>query len=78
MKIYEAKVYSGKIFVGFIQAKSMATLKRLASIKCNKHYSAIDSMFVHMLEDGIEHKGVHFYRMNIKAPNNTIIRGMWR
>jgi hypothetical protein len=78
MKTYEAKVYSGKIFVGYMKAKSMSALKRMASRKCNNYYSTVDSMFVHTLEDGLEYGGVHFYRMNIKAPNNTIVRGMWR
>ena len=78
MTTYEAKVYAGKIFVGYMQAKSLSVLKRKASMKCNKHYSAIDSMFVHVIKDGLEHKGFHMYRMSIKTPNNTIVRGMWR
>lgn len=78
MTTYEGKVYSGKIFVGYMQANSISALKRKASMKCNKHYSAIDSMFVHVIEDGLELKDFHMYRMNIKAPNNTIVRGMWR
>lgn len=78
MTTYEAKVYAGRIFVGYIQAKSMPALKRKASMKCNQHYAVVDSMFVRMLEDGIERCGAQYYRMNIKAHNNTITRGFWR
>lgn len=78
MITYEAKVYAGRIFVGYMQAKSMPELKRKASRKCNNYYSVLDSMFVHAFEDDIELGGVHFYRSNKMAPNNTIKRGIWR
>ena len=78
MKHYEAKVYSGHLFVGFVEAKSMALLKRRASVKCNNYYNAIDTMLVDVFEDNMQLGGIHFSRINKKYPNNTIERGAWK
>lgn len=36
--MFAGKLYSGDVFIGPIQADSLHSLKRTATLKCNKHY----------------------------------------
>lgn len=44
--MWEAKLYTGDKFIGKIAAKSLASLKRMASQKCNGYFNTFDSMLV--------------------------------
>lgn len=75
--MWEAKVYTGDKFIGKIVAKSLTTLKRIASQKCNGYYNTFDTMLVCKAKGHsiIETK---LTRANQIYPNNKILRGLWK
>lgn len=74
--MWEAKLYTGDKFIGKIAAKSLASLKRMASQKCNGYFNTFDSMAIFRAK-GKDIAEVKLTRINQIYPNNTIIRGQW-
>ena len=66
----------GMRHAGTCYAETMRDLKRKASRIANNHFSTMDKMDVSHYENGHE-ISVTYYRLNKKAPNNTIKRGEW-
>lgn len=74
--MWEAKLYTGDKFIGKIVAKSLTSLKRMASQKCNGYFNTFDSMVVFHAK-GKDIAEVKLTRANLIYPNNTIIRGQF-
>lgn len=67
----------GMCHAGTTRAETFSQLKRQASRIANNHHSSLDKMEVSRFTDG--HKTTAtYYRINRKAPNNTIKRGAWK
>lgn len=74
MHLFEAKVYSGDIYLGWVKANDMSVLKRKASTLCNRYNKAIDTMFVTI--NGKKQE-IRYTRRNKLSPDNKVIRGTW-
>lgn len=74
--MWEAKLYTGDKFIGKIVAKSLTSLKRVASQKCNGYFNTFDKMVVFRAK-GHNIPEIKLTRANQIYPNNTIIRGKW-
>lgn len=58
-----------------VQAHTITSLKRKASMIANGYFNPIDEMQVCY---GPENKMLTYTRINRKTPDNTICRGQWR
>jgi len=72
-----AKVFSGDKFMGEIEGRNLTVLKQKASKLCNNNYNVFDRMLVLRANGEDLSKALLFIRENIKAPDNTIVRGIW-
>lgn len=70
-------MFQATIYNHAISASNIHTLKRKASTIANRYNRPCDEMTVTMTTSDGEYRAV-FYRINSKAPNNTIKRGEWR
>lgn len=75
MNRFIAKVYSGGKYLETVEANTISTLKRKASLSCNHCYNSYDEMAVEDTETG---NCFMLTRINKKSPNNTIVFGSWR
>lgn len=75
MNRFIAKVYSGGKYLETVEANTISTLKRKASLSCNHCYNFYDGMAVEDTETG---NRFMLARINKKSPNNTIVFGSWR
>lgn len=74
---FAGKLYAGNLYLGVVSSDTLTGLKRIASKKCNAHYAVMDNLFLFRIND-CEDKCVTLSRINKKAPNNTIVRGIWK
>lgn len=75
MNRFIAKVYSGGKYLETVEANTISTLKRKASLSCNHCYNFYDGMAVKDTETGSRFM---LARINKKSPNNIIVFGSWR
>ncbi len=74
MHLFEAKVYSGDIYLGLVKANDMSVLKRKASTLCNRYNKAVDTMLVTI---NSKEQEIRYSRRNKLSPDNKVIRGVW-
>lgn len=75
MNRFSAKVYSGGSYIETVEANTISTLKRKASLSCNHYYNSYDEMAVEDTEAG---NCFMLTRINKRSPNNIIVFGSWR